>query len=117
MEKLLELFSDGRIYEIENNHPTKVIDTEGKVEQLSAALQFTEAKEFIQKRNIKNLPNPTAPGPLHVKGYTLDLIYEKYYLQWLKDFLATKRVIEWNDSFNEEAHSSIKFHFAGIITN
>ncbi|MEG4853966.1 lysozyme [Microcoleus sp. B5-D4] len=46
MERVLEIFSDGSIYEMEGEVATKAIATEGQVKLLSKALLFTLAKTF-----------------------------------------------------------------------
>jgi GH24 family phage-related lysozyme (muramidase) len=46
MERVLEIFPDGSIYEMEGEVAVKAIATEGQVKLLSKALQFTLAKTF-----------------------------------------------------------------------
>jgi len=44
MERVLEIFHDGSIYEMEGEVAVKVTATEGQVKLLSKALRFTLAK-------------------------------------------------------------------------
>jgi lysozyme len=46
MERVLEIFPDGSIYEMEGEVAVKAIATEGQVKLLSKALRFTLAKTF-----------------------------------------------------------------------
>jgi lysozyme len=46
MSRRLEIFKDGRLYEIEDEQAIKVIETEGMVRSLIEALQFTQAETF-----------------------------------------------------------------------
>lgn len=46
MSRWLEIFKDGRLYEIEDDLPIQVTETSGKVRSLIAALQFTQAETF-----------------------------------------------------------------------
>ncbi len=47
MERVLEIFPDGNIYEMEGEVAVKAIATQGQLKLLSKALQFTLAKTFI----------------------------------------------------------------------
>lgn len=47
MERVLEIFPDGSIYEIEGEVAVRAIATQGQVKLLSKALRFTLAKTFI----------------------------------------------------------------------
>ncbi|MEG4801045.1 glycoside hydrolase family protein [Microcoleus sp. ARI1-B5] len=46
MSRALEIFKDGRVYEMQDGQPIQVIETEGKVRSLIEALQFTQAETF-----------------------------------------------------------------------
>jgi hypothetical protein len=46
MERVLEIFPDGSLYEMEGEVAVKAIATEGQVKLLSKALGFTLAKTF-----------------------------------------------------------------------
>ena len=46
MSRRLEIFKDGRVYEIQDDQPIQVIETEGIVRSLIEALQFTQAETF-----------------------------------------------------------------------
>ena len=46
MQKRLEIFKDGRVYEMQDDQPIQVIETEGIVRSLIEALQFTQAETF-----------------------------------------------------------------------
>ncbi len=55
MSRRLEIFKDGRVYEIQDDQPIQVIETEGIVRSLIGALQFTQAETFTI------LPDDAAP--------------------------------------------------------
>lgn len=46
MSRWLEIFKDGRVYEMQDDQPIQVIETEGQVQALIEALQFTQAETF-----------------------------------------------------------------------
>jgi lysozyme len=46
MSRWLEIFKNGRLYEIEDGQPIQVTETAGNVRALIAALQFTQAETF-----------------------------------------------------------------------
>ncbi|MFB2834342.1 hypothetical protein, partial [Floridanema evergladense] len=46
MTRRLEIFADGSLYELEDEQPVKVTQTEGQVQLLIEALQFTAAETF-----------------------------------------------------------------------
>jgi lysozyme len=46
MERSLKLFSDGRVVELEDDQPIRLIETNGQVERLFDILLFTSAKTF-----------------------------------------------------------------------
>ncbi len=46
MSRRLEIFKDGRVYEMQDDQPIQVIETEGIVRSLIEALQFTQAETF-----------------------------------------------------------------------
>ena len=46
MSRRLEIFKDGRVYEMQDDQPIQVIETEGQVRSLIEALQFTQAETF-----------------------------------------------------------------------
>ncbi|WP_413167390.1 glycoside hydrolase family protein [Capilliphycus salinus ALCB114379] len=47
MERILKIFDDYRVCEFEGNQPLRVVDTQGKVQLLIKALQFTLADSFM----------------------------------------------------------------------
>ena len=46
MSRWLEIFKDGRVYEMQDDQPIQVIETEGIVRSLIEALQFTQTETF-----------------------------------------------------------------------
>ena len=46
MSRWLEIFKDGRVYEMQDDQPIQVVETEGQVRSLIEALQFTQAETF-----------------------------------------------------------------------
>ncbi len=46
MERILEIYSDGRVYEMEGDRAVKVTETHGQIDALIEALQFTLATIF-----------------------------------------------------------------------
>ncbi|MBD2183405.1 glycoside hydrolase family protein [Planktothrix sp. FACHB-1355] len=64
MIKRLEIFADGSLYELEDEQPVKVTQTEGKVQLLIETLQFTTAEIFaIAPTDAvpRGVPQPRAP--------------------------------------------------------
>jgi GH24 family phage-related lysozyme (muramidase) len=57
MSRSLEIFSDGRLYEIENDQAIKVTETHGQVETLIDALRFSVATKFTIAPSDKQLPD------------------------------------------------------------
>ncbi|MEB3281014.1 MAG: glycoside hydrolase family protein [Lyngbya sp.] len=47
MERILKIFDDYQVCEFDGNQPLRVVDTQGKVQRLIKALQFTLADTFI----------------------------------------------------------------------
>lgn len=56
MERSLELYRDGRLYEIENDQAIKITETYGQVDELIDALRFSTAKTFT-------IAPPDQPSP------------------------------------------------------
>ena len=89
MARILEFFPDGRIYELENDYPIKVIETEGKVRLLTNALQFTKAEQFKLAPPEKTLPIVATPRGQHrtinQEGLNLIKAFEGLYLEAYQD--------------------------------
>lgn len=45
MERSLELYNDGRLFEIEEDYAVKVTETQGQVDAIIAALKFSTAPD------------------------------------------------------------------------
>ncbi|MEG4044479.1 lysozyme [Microcoleus sp. Pol17_C1] len=85
MERVLEIFPDGSIYEMEGEVAVKVTATEGQVKLLSKALRFTLAKTFTIAAPDKIPPQVmeiAARGGMTINQDGLDLIksFEGLYL-------------------------------------
>jgi lysozyme len=61
MERYLELYSNGRLYEYVGNQPIRMMDTQAQVSALIEALQFSTAKTFTIAPLDK--PSPDVPSP------------------------------------------------------
>ncbi len=61
MTRSLELYSDGRLYELEDNQAIKVTETHGQVNALIEALQFSTATTFSVPSPEQQPPNVPAP--------------------------------------------------------
>lgn len=89
MGKSIEIFNNGSIYEIENGFPTKVIETDGKVQKLSDALQFTQAENFILASPDKTPPTIAnrrgQQRMLNQEGLNLIKAFEGLYLEAYQD--------------------------------
>jgi GH24 family phage-related lysozyme (muramidase) len=56
MVKSIEIFGDGRIYEMQDGQAISVTETGGEVQNLRRALKFTQAKTFTIAPTDKNAP-------------------------------------------------------------
>lgn len=56
MERILEIYSDGCVYEMEGTRAVKVTETHGQIDALIEALQFTLATTFTVAPPEKQLP-------------------------------------------------------------
>jgi lysozyme len=79
MKRSLELYSDGRLYELEEDQAIKVAETHGQVDELISALQFSTAKAFTIAP--PNQPSPDVPvrrGAKHLnqEGFKLLTTFE-----------------------------------------
>jgi lysozyme len=79
MERLLELYRDGCLYEIEENQAVRVTETHGQVDELVDALQFSTAKTFaIASSDQRPLDVPDRRGMKHLnqEGFKLLTTFE-----------------------------------------
>jgi lysozyme len=79
MERSLELYSDGRLYEIEEDQAVKVTETHRQVDQLIEALQFSTAKTFAIAAPDQQPPAvPVCRGAKHLnqEGFKLLTSFE-----------------------------------------
>jgi hypothetical protein len=60
MSRWLEIFKNGRVYEIENDQAVKVTETHGQVNALIDALRFSLATTFTIAPSDKQLPDVAA---------------------------------------------------------
>ena len=75
MERSLELYSDGRLYEIEEDQAIKVTETHGQVDKLISALQFSTAQTFGIAPPDQAPPDvPTRRGAKHLNQEGLKLL-------------------------------------------
>lgn len=80
MSKSLELFSDGRVYEIKDDIAVKVTETNGQVTALIDALKFSTAKTYHINPPDKQPPDVVARrGSKHIdtEGLKLLVAFEK----------------------------------------
>jgi lysozyme len=61
MERSLEIYSDGRLYEYEGNQAVKVTETQGQVDAIIDALRFSTAKVLTLAPADKQPPEVPAP--------------------------------------------------------
>lgn len=61
MERLLQLYNDGRLYEIEADQAIKVTETYGQVDELIKALKFSTAKTFTIAPTDQPPPDVAVP--------------------------------------------------------
>lgn len=89
MDKLLEFFADGQVFETEENLTIKIVETNNKVEKLSDFLQFSQAEKFVLAS-----PDQTKPKVAVARSFNrainhngLDLIkaFEGLYLESYQD--------------------------------
>ena len=57
MVKVLEIYSDGRVYELDGDLATQVFLTKNQVSDLALALEFSQAAEFCLAPANKAHPN------------------------------------------------------------
>lgn len=80
MTRSLELYSDGRLYELEDNQAIKVTETHGQVSALIDALQFTTATTFTlapPNQQPPNVPEPReASKHINAEGFKLLTTFE-----------------------------------------
>lgn len=85
MSRELKIFKDGRVYEMENDQPIKVIETEGIVRSLIEVLQFTPAETFTIAPTDAVPPDvPEPKGPIrkiNQEGLKLVKSFEGLYLE------------------------------------
>lgn len=75
MERSLELYDDGFLYEIENSQAVKAVETRGQVDKLIDALKFSTAKTFTIAPPGKEPPDvPERRGAKHVNQEGLKLL-------------------------------------------
>lgn len=89
MSRRLEIFKDGRVYEIQDDQPIQVIDTEGIVRSLIEALQFTQAEIFTIAPTDTvppEVPEPRTPlRKTNQEGLKLVKSFEGLYLEAYQD--------------------------------
>jgi len=89
MSRWLEIFKDGRVYEMQDDQPIQVIETEGIVRSLIEALQFTQAETFTIARTDAvppEVPEPRAPiRKTNQEGLRLVKSFEGLYLEAYQD--------------------------------
>jgi GH24 family phage-related lysozyme (muramidase) len=89
MSRRLEIFKDGRVYEIQDDQPIKVIKTEGIVRSLIEALQFTPAETFTIAPTDAvppEVPEPRAAiRETNQEGLKLIQSFEGLYLEAYQD--------------------------------
>lgn len=79
MTRLIELYRDGRLYEIEEDQAIKVIETHGQVDELIDALRFSTAKTFTIASLDQQPPDvPVRRGGKHLnqEGFKLLTTFE-----------------------------------------
>ncbi len=79
MERSLEIFNDGRVYEMEDDQAIKITETQGQVEALIDVLQFTLAATFTVAPSDKQPPDVAERrGSLHInkEGFKLLTTFE-----------------------------------------
>lgn len=79
MERSLELYSDGRLFEIEEDYAVKVTETQGQVDAIITALKFSTAQTLTVAPPEKQPPNLIAPkGSRHIndEGFKLLTTFE-----------------------------------------
>lgn len=75
MPRSVELFGDGRVYEIENDQAVKVTETNGYIERLIDALRFSVATTFIIAPPDKQPPDVAERrGSKHINGEGFKLL-------------------------------------------
>jgi lysozyme len=75
MVRTLELYSDGSLYEYEDNQAVKFIETQGQVDLLIEALQFSLAETFTVAPRDKQTPDVATPrGGRHINTQGLKLL-------------------------------------------
>lgn len=89
MSRWLEIFKDGRVYEMQDDQPIQVIETEGIVRLLIEALQFTQAETFTIAPTDAvppEVPEPRAAiRKTNQEGLKLVKSFEGLYLEAYQD--------------------------------
>ncbi|MBD3883950.1 glycoside hydrolase family protein [Phormidium tenue FACHB-886] len=88
MERSLELYSDGRLYELEGDYAVKVTETQGQVNALITALQFSTAQTLSIAPPEKQPPTVIAPRGsrrINDEGFKLLTTFEGCKLQAYDD--------------------------------
>lgn len=79
MERLLELYSDGRLYEYEGNQVVGVVDTQGLVDAIIDALRFSTAKTLTiapPGKQPPDVPEPRGGRRINDEGFKLLTTFE-----------------------------------------
>ncbi|MEP0983117.1 glycoside hydrolase family protein [Leptolyngbya sp. FACHB-17] len=79
MERSLELYSDGRLYEYEGDQAVKVTETHGQVTALSEALKFSTATTFrvaSPDQSPPDVPTPRGGRRINSEGFKLLTTFE-----------------------------------------
>jgi GH24 family phage-related lysozyme (muramidase) len=75
MERSLELYSDGRLYEIEGDYVVKVTETQGQVNAIITALKFSTAQTLTVAPPGKQPPDVITPkGSRRINGEGFKLL-------------------------------------------
>ena len=88
MERALELYSDGRLYEMEGDYAVKVTETQGQVDAIITALKFSTAQTLTVAPTGKQPPDVITPkGSRHLnnEGFKLLTTFEGYRLDAYDD--------------------------------
>lgn len=92
MTRSLEIFNDGSLYEQENGQPIKLTETQGKVDLLLEALQFTQAETFIiapPDAVPPEIPEPRGSGrEINQTGLEIVKSFEGLFLEAYQDVVG-----------------------------
>jgi GH24 family phage-related lysozyme (muramidase) len=105
MNRTLELYNDGRLYEYEGDQSVKVTETQGQVDALIDALKFSTAKTFTIAPGGKqppDVPVPRGGRRINTEGFKLLTSFEGCKLRayddgggvWTIGYGHTKGVVE-----------------------